>query len=1216
MSSYKNVDFDHIWPSVLGTIHSVINRSQYGSTDIPTWQTRFFDIYNICSATPDPFSERLYAHTKTALEKHCISMNEEINKSGQNTLSVYFKYWKEYSMGASYLNNLYSFLNNQLVKKRPMVDLENYEMSEFLSELDERFFIEIGELALESWIKLIIEPSKDRLVRLLLEQIRLDRVGEGVNQTTIKGVIMSFIEVCQYRRHNTLRLYEESFENLFLQETGEHYQKEGDRLREKLDCVEYMKKVINLIDDEEFRSRKYLNSTSYPKVYHECLQHLVCNHLTFITDGCDDFILQENLDALRNMYKLLKPTQAGLDYMVKRFQVNMTNIGHERMRCIKGENLPALFTQVLLEIHTKYLNIVRDIFSNHADFISAFDKACASIVNMKYENRSLAKASELLAHYCDSILRKSSKATCESEVEEKLLDAIRIFNYLDDKDYFQRFYQKMLARRLINQQSTSIDAEEFMVTRLKEMCGYEFTNKLARMFQDVKVSEDLCMKFFESLKSQSNSTIKNETMAHLLGLDFSIYILQANSWPVSQSQNNTFSVPPLLEKSIRSFELFYNEQYSGRKLSWLHNLSTVDVRMFYFDRPYFVTMSTYQMATLILFNDHQKLSFKELEESTRLSTKELEKQLSILIENKLLLRDDTEFQPQTIISLNTDFKNKRTKFKISTTTSKEVHHDIETAEQAADEHRKFYLQAIIMANSIGHENAVSPSVVNHHDIKQWQHCSLFNLDLFTDDNSSLNLTKDIDNKIVDGCCCSSSTPNVDDSCQKNHLNHSCSFVVLQKNYTTQLEHVAETLLADGNKTPNNCCYCCNHEASDSKTQSLNRKILLGSTAILDSLLRNNLKSLPASSQPTTTTTTFNHSSKTNMKSTGNQRRWHSERGSRHPNVRANLPLTPAQRQVLERYMNYPLIKPPTNIRSTRRLHHHQPLTGKASDATGTALSALAEQPMTMSTTVNNLRKNSAPPSHTRPLSSTSSSASAISHHSALNRRFLPDTIKSREVSDEDEIDNDDDNDGDDDDDDSISSELDQTSDEETSDINPTTMISNHPVTTSETLSECAICCEMKRLQKRSCCNFNVCSTCLNIYVEQQVKQGIVRIQCPNQQCHTYMHRDEINKRCISPELRQKLTKFLVDANRSINVKTCPRCSNVHEIDLEVYRSMRRAPTKVQCVECNLIWCFQCHSPWHDGIQCKEFRRGDRMLKKWAREVHYGQHNAQQCPSCK
>jgi hypothetical protein len=448
-----------------------------------------------------------------------------------------------------------------------------------------------------------------------------------------------------------------------------------------------------------------------------------------------------------------------------------------------------------------------------------------------------------------------------------------------------------------------------------------------------------------------------------------------------------------------------------------------------------------------------------------------------------------------------------------------------------------------MANSIQQETAV-PSSINHHDVKQWQHCSLFNLDLFNDDNHHLNLTKDIiNNKNIDGCCCSSSTPNVDDSCSgKNDLNHSCSFVVLQKNYTTQLEHVAETLLADGNKTPNNCCYCCTHDTNDTKTQSLNRKIFLGSSVILDSLLRNNLKT--SSSSTTTTTTNSNNTATTNINSTGNQRRWHSERGTRHPNVRANLPLTPAQRQVLERYMNYPLIKPPINICSTRR-PHHQPLTGKAGEATGTALSALAEQPITTSSANVNLRKNSAPSSHNRPLSSTSSSASAISHHSALNRRFLADTIKSREDS-EDENDDDDDNDNE-----SISSELDHTSDEENSEINPiiiiTPNLSNHHITLSETLSECAICCEMKRLQKRSCCNFYACSICLNIYVEQQIKQGIVRIQCPNQQCHIYMHRDEINKRCISPELRQKFTRFLVDANRSNNIKTCPRCSNIHEI---------------------------------------------------------------------
>ncbi|CAF1306275.1 unnamed protein product [Rotaria magnacalcarata] len=504
-----------------------------------------------------------------------------------------------------------------------------------------------------------------------------------------------------------------------------------------------------------------------------------------------------------------------------------------------------------------------------------------------------------------------------------------------------------------------------------------------------------------------------------------------------------------------------------------------------------------------------------------------------------------------------------------------------------------------MSNSAQQEATVSPSV-NHHDAKQWQHCSLFNLDIFHDDTHHLNLTKNIiNNKNIVGCCCSASTPNVDDSCGKKHLNHSCSYVVIQKNYTTQLEHVAETLLADENKTSNDCYYCSNLDTNDTKTQSFNRKILLGSTAILDSLLRNNLKTSAA-------ITYSNNTPTTNVTSTGNQRRWHSERGSRHPNVRANLPLTSAQRQVLERYMNYPLIKPPTTLHSTHRLRN-QALAGKAGEATGTALSALAEQPTASSSTMVHPRKNSVPSNHTRPLSSTSSSTSPISHHSTLNRRFLTDTIKSQENSDEE---------NDDDDDKSISSELDPTIDEEHSDINPTIILPNHHTTLCETLSECSICCEMKRLQKRACCNFYACSTCLNIYIEEQIKRGIVRIQCPNQQCRIYMHRDEIYKRCISPELRQKFTRFLVDVNRANNIKTCPRCSNIHEIDPEVFRTMRRAPTKVQCVECNLIWCFQCHSPWHDGIQCKEFRRGDRMLKKWAREVHYGQHNAQQCPSCK
>lgn len=57
-----------------------------------------------------------------------------------------------------------------------------------------------------------------------------------------------------------------------------------------------------------------------------------------------------------------------------------------------------------------------------------------------------------------------------------------IFKFIQDKDVFQKFYQKKLAQRLINSLSASDDSESSMITKLKELSGYEYTNKLTRMF--------------------------------------------------------------------------------------------------------------------------------------------------------------------------------------------------------------------------------------------------------------------------------------------------------------------------------------------------------------------------------------------------------------------------------------------------------------------------------------------------------------------------------------------------------------------------------------------------------------------------------------------------------------------------------------------------------------------------------------------------------------
>jgi len=112
-----------------------------------------------------------------------------------------------------------------------------------------------------------------------------------------------------------------------------------------------------------------------------------------------------------------------------------------------------------------------------------------------------------------------------------------------------------------------------------------------------------------------------------------------------------------------------------------------------------------------------------------------------------------------------------------------------------------------------------------------------------------------------------------------------------------------------------------------------------------------------------------------------------------------------------------------------------------------------------------------------------------------------------------------------------------------------------------------------------------------------------------------MHRDEILAR-LSGADKARYAQFLIDANCDPLRRTCPRCSHVLAVDGDVLSTTDKYGLMVTCSECHLDWCFPCHAPWHANMKCSDFRRGDKLLKAWAREQHYGQVNAQKCPKCK
>ena len=163
---------------------------------------------------------------------------------------------------------------------------------------------------------------------------------------------------------------------------------------------------------------------------------------------------------------------------------------------------PKLYVSTILIVHGKYYGLVQTEFQNDSGFVTSLDKACGKFINnnaVTTKAKDTRKSPELLAKYCDILLKKSSKNPEEAELEETLNQVMVVFKYIEDKDVFQKFYSKMLAKRLVQAMSASDDAEASMISKLKQACGFEYTNKLQRMFQDIGVSKDLNDKFKSSI---------------------------------------------------------------------------------------------------------------------------------------------------------------------------------------------------------------------------------------------------------------------------------------------------------------------------------------------------------------------------------------------------------------------------------------------------------------------------------------------------------------------------------------------------------------------------------------------------------------------------------------------------------------------------------------------------------------------------------------------
>nr|XP_025749234.1 cullin-5 [Callorhinus ursinus] len=426
-----------------------------------------------------------------------------------------------------------------------------------------------------------------------------------------------------------------------------------------------------------FSSRKLAKGDREYKLMECCVNALVTSFKETILAECQGMIKRNETEKLHLMFSLMDKVPNGIEPMLKDLEEHIISAGLADM-VAAAETITTdseKYVEQLLTLFNRFSKLVKEAFQDDPRFLTARDKAYKAVVNdatifklelpLKQKGVGLktqpeSKCPELLANYCDMLLRKTplSKKLTSEEIEAKLKEVLLVLKYVQNKDVFMRYHKAHLTRRLILDISADSEIEENMVEWLREVgMPADYVNKLARMFQDIKVSEDLNQAFKEMHK--------NNKLA-LPADSVNIKILNAGAW--SRSSEKVFvSLPTELEDLIPEVEEFYKKNHSGRKLHWHHLMSNGIITFKNEVGQYDLEVTTFQLAVLFAWNQRprEKISFENLKLATELPDAELRRTLWSLVAFPKLKRQVLLYEPQvsspkdftegTLFSVNQEF---------------------------------------------------------------------------------------------------------------------------------------------------------------------------------------------------------------------------------------------------------------------------------------------------------------------------------------------------------------------------------------------------------------------------------------------------------------------------------------------------------------------------------------------------------------------------------
>ncbi|KAH9765751.1 Cullin-1 [Citrus sinensis] len=557
-------------------------------------------IYNMCTQKPPhDYSQQLYDKYRESFEEYISStvLPSIREKHDEFMLRELVKRWSNHKVMVRWLSRFFHYLDRYFIARRSLPPLNEVGLTCFRDLIDQ------------------------------------EREGEQIDRALLKNVLDIFVEIGM----GQMDYYENDFETAMLKDTAAYYSRKASNWILEDSCPDYMLKAEECLKREKDRVSHYLHSSSEPKllekVQHELLSVYANQLLEKEHSGCHALLRDDKVEDLSRMFRLFSKIPRGLDPVSNIFK--------------------QVFVRKVIELHDKYLAYVNDCFQNHTLFHKSLKEAFEVFCNKGVAGSSSA---ELLATFCDNILKKGGSEKLSDEAIEETLEKV----FIRTKNIYLMLHvccRKKLARRLLFDKSANDDHERSILTKLKQQCGGQFTSKMEGMVTDLTLARENQTSFEEYLSNNPNANP---------GIDLTVTVLTTGFWPSYKSFD--LNLPAEMVKCVEVFREFYQTKTKHRKLTWIYSLGTCNLLGKFESRTTELIVTTYQASALLLFNSSDRLSYSEIMTQLNLSDDDVVRLLHSLscAKYKILNKEPNTktISPTDHFEFNSKFTDKMRRIKI------------------------------------------------------------------------------------------------------------------------------------------------------------------------------------------------------------------------------------------------------------------------------------------------------------------------------------------------------------------------------------------------------------------------------------------------------------------------------------------------------------------------------------------------------------------------